>query len=288
MKAVTERERAGFTLLELLVVIGIIAILASMLGVALAKAKANARAAGCLNNLRQMQLAWQAYADDNADYVPPNPTSTVDQWGQPAPAWVADNMAYETEPGMATWFPESTNTALLIAPGPGHLGPYVPAPGVFKCPSDRSWILLGGSRWPRVRSYTMNQAIGFYDPVEVVEGWSTVMGRTSDVTVPGPADLCVFVDTAEDSVFNGLFPFSPLPAFLWAGRHEWMALPGARHDRRGILSFVDGHVEFRRWTDPALLGPSLRRPGLNVPTTDLRDLTWFSHHATSLNGALFP
>jgi prepilin-type N-terminal cleavage/methylation domain-containing protein/prepilin-type processing-associated H-X9-DG protein len=65
-------RRRGFTLIELLVVIAIIAILAAILFPVFAQARAKARQAGCLSNMKQLGLAWVMYAQDY-DETSPNP-----------------------------------------------------------------------------------------------------------------------------------------------------------------------------------------------------------------------
>ncbi len=70
LKLEVSRRRGGFTLLELLITITIIAILAALLVPALARAKDKSRALQCTGNLRQWGLALRMYADDFDDYLP--------------------------------------------------------------------------------------------------------------------------------------------------------------------------------------------------------------------------
>jgi prepilin-type N-terminal cleavage/methylation domain-containing protein len=112
-------RRAAFTLIELLVVIAIIAILAALLLPVLNKTKTKTQGFVCLNNVRQMSLAWLAYAHDSNDrityaspfYTPGPPTPSVDCY-----AWVTGTMDFNP------WNPSNWDIETDIAKSP--LRPY--------------------------------------------------------------------------------------------------------------------------------------------------------------------
>ncbi|MBX3731361.1 MAG: prepilin-type N-terminal cleavage/methylation domain-containing protein [Verrucomicrobiae bacterium] len=246
-------SKSGFTLVELLVVIAVVATLAGLLLPALARARERALGAGCLNHLRQLQIVFHLYADDHSGLLSPSETWMSDPEGA---RWVEGVMS----PLSTARISDLTNRQMLLASGPGRLGPYLATAEIFHCPADRSRTNLLTQRGPlRVRSYTMNQYIVRGDWLAMTPDGSFVYSPTAfvkweDFHRASPAQIWVFIDEHELTIKNGMFQFQwPMgPNWLWPG--HW---PARRHGGRGALSFADGHAELPKWRD-SRTGPRAR------------------------------
>ena len=274
----TCRQR-GFTMIELLVVIAIIAILAALLLPVLTKAKSQAYTAVCMSNLKQLQLAHYLYTYDHNDWFPRN-NSEASRDASRFVNWVGGILGYETgaPPNnfSALWgsVSDSTNKALLIDPRYSSLGPYSRSAELYKCPGDRSYVLINGVRHSRVRSYAMNC---FIATRSAQAGWNRlgrVVKKTSEVVNPPLlAERWLLICEHEDSVDDGYFTL--MNEGLWVGH------PNALHGRGTTLSFLDGHVERKKWLDPGTVKPVTRVRRMQEPTSRNADLDWLLDHAVA-------
>ena len=179
----------GFTLVELLVVIAVIAILAALLLPVLGKSKIKGESMVCANNLKQLNLAWILYADDNNDRL-------VNNHGVPQTRALRQTWANNVE----DWLASDDNTNLIYVTD-SKLGPYANRnAGVYKCPGDREPAPNG----PRIRSMSMNAMVG--DPGELANRFNPLYAQFyKKAEIPIPAGIFVFLDEHADTINDGFF-----------------------------------------------------------------------------------
>ena len=272
------RRHFGFTLVELLVVVAVIAILAALLLPTLSGAKKRAQTTLCVSNLRQLTVAFHNYVDDHNDKIMENhPVVAAGSIGQPS--WVAGLMSYENNPLVPAFGKtEATNWALFYVEGRlagtinpkipitrfyGSIGPYAKNPKIYRCPSDQSYSVFDGRKEQRVRSYTISPAMN----CPSVQPDAVRFRIVSQVR--NPASMILFIDEHEDTISAGVFREQRPGDF-----NTWNSLPASRHNGAGTLSYVDGHVEVRKWQDPQTLVPVARQNRHVTFQTNNLDRKW--------------
>ncbi|HEX4646036.1 MAG TPA: type II secretion system protein [Verrucomicrobiae bacterium] len=274
--------REAFTLVELLVVIGIIGIMAALLLPALSRSKARAQAIFCMNNSRQLALAWTLYSAENGDRLVYNlggfqPTGGGSASGlapKDKPNWVNNIMDWSLSQ-------DNTNPA-FVNDSNSLLAAYANySASIFKCPADHvlSDIQKGAGWTDRVRSVSMNAMVGDAGDL-MISGVNTnnpgyqQFLKESDFKYP--ADIFVFLDEHPDSINDGYFLNKPDD---W----KWYDLPAAYHNGGGSFSFADGHTEVHHWLNGSTLQPS-RAYGATLPmsvrSNEAADWLWVIQRTT--------
>jgi len=196
----------GFTLLELLVVVGVISILAALLLPPLGRAKAKAQQAVCINNLRQIGLAVRTYAEDSSDAFPPATNN-------PPASFNAYTMLMKSYVGLTGTKPERAK--------------------LFACPADtfywdyeNGWISQSLNQQARYyySSYGFNGG-NFLSGAPPAPRWPGIAGRKLN-SIKEPVKTVLVTEVAA------LLPYS------------WHAPTRVDHynNAQGVVGFVDGHV----------------------------------------------
>lgn len=245
----TISRRSAFTLIELLVVVAIIAILAAMLLPALSKAKLKARGIEEISAAKQLMLAAQMYADDNAGRVFPGYV------GYPKVAQPVDDF------GQSVGFP-------IDARYPWRIRPYVAGSmdliysGLNRSTlqklraQDHAGYVYGVSVYPSlgINSYFIGGNESEFSEVAANKkfGAGTVVGKVNQVKQP--TELMMFISARSAATGNesqGYFQVTPpnLTTRKWATSYELAETPGQwgfvapRFNRRAAAGMIDGHAE---------------------------------------------
>jgi prepilin-type processing-associated H-X9-DG protein len=268
-------QLSAFTLVELLVIVGVLALGASLLVPTLAKTRLDTQSCYCMNNMRQLGAAWLLYAQENNDKLVQNYEGIGSASSANYAGWATGWMDW-------TVSPDNTNTSFLTSEKYSKIAKYFNrSSSVYKCPADpylsASQLALGFKQ--RARSYSMDMTMG--DGNASSGPWNSSVyqqcKKMTDLSYPTPAETFTFIEEHPDSINDTMF-YGPQTSTMW------MDLPATLHNGGASFAFADGHSEVHKWTGSLT---SNRAGAVTYSYSDTTtvgpndpDLGWISYHAS--------
>jgi len=231
---------AGFTLIELLVVIAVIALLLALLFPVLHSAKEQAYRTVCLSNLRQLTLAWRAYATQYDGKI---------VWGQ-ATSRSGPTTAVIQEGWLGKAFSFAQSRSELIAdPNKGAFWPWIKDIDVYRCPRGRKGHLATYSTVVAANGELVEGTyIKYNSGSQETAGFGKRVGSTvlrlkslTDIVSPGAGQRAVFIDMGQTPLSNNFYVYYLYPKW------KVSSPPPIRHGDGTTVSMADGHVEYWKW-----------------------------------------
>jgi len=217
-------KKRGFTLIELLVVIAIIAILLAILAPAYNRAREHGKRAVCLNNLRQLTLAWIMYADNNDDKLVNGDAGEYTDEDNPSNLHYHERcwVLRDYEAGM-------TGIARKNAILKGALFPYCKNIKLYRCPTVEK---------DKFRTYSIADSMNCKDWPSMD---AVMIKKRMDIFQPH--SRLVFLDDGGE----GLAHMGGWTVYVQ--EEKWWDPPPVRHSDGTNFSFADGHSEYHKWVD---------------------------------------
>ncbi len=275
MKGNRMAKHKGFTLIELLVVIAIIAILMGILMPALNRVREQGKRAGCLNNLKQLTLAWIMYADANEDKLVNGDTREYTWVNMYVPGRPFNDSHYNETPWVEKdWEANMTKADKIRAIEQGALYPYTQSLKVYKCLTvERRTADAYGARSETIRTYAIMDSMNCKGWLDRSPGMTMLKRRTE---IKEPAFRAVFVDDGGTGMSAlGGFTTRDLRT-VHGGNWSWWDPPPVRHGDGTNWSFADGHADYHKWEDPRTIrfGKQTRPTANSGQQPDNQDLVW--------------
>lgn len=231
-------QRKGFTLIELLVVIAIIAFLLALLFPVLRSAREAGQRAVCLSNLKQLTLAWLAYADEHDGKIAQNVNCGV----------ISGHRGWLGGAFLNVWQKRSD---LIASPdeNKGILWPYLRDIDVYRCPRafpghTSTYPILAAANGGRVEgTYLPDTGPAPELPVGKRVGDTTLrLTNLAEIMSPGAGQRAVFIDRVQMTQSQYDFHIE----YLYPKWNQGDP-PPIRHSNGMTLSLADGHAEYWKW-----------------------------------------